>query len=226
MILEIILVSMASVAGGTTVLGYHLGKKNRIKTVKAKKVAFGTVVNCESKKINDATVIGRTYSGEIILGLKQKHISSYYSTSFKAAKGDKYIDGVKSAREVANKYPHCLIVSSTEILEIVPPPPSEPTEVKTDPLLKEAEQEVEDFLNPPPPKETVPWSYNYVFGVSKCTKCKGYNRWRGKGYIICSCKDYARPHFHITCPHCEYKVIMKSADDSQAATDFNVCINS
>ena len=215
MILETIIVATAlsSVAGGTTILGYHFGKKNRHKIVKAKKVSFGTVVNWERKKISNATVIGRSKSGTTILGLKKDHQYAAQTIYFNIIKGDKFIDGIKSPRDIANQYPYVALTDRDDLLEIVPPPTPKPVEVKTDPLLKEAEQEVEEFLNPPPPKETVPWSFNYILGVSKCTKCKGYNRWRGKGYTICSCKDYPRPHFHITCPCCEYKVIMRSADD-------------
>lgn len=215
MILETILLAatLSSVAGGTTVLGYHLGKKNRRKLVKAKKVPFGTVVDVETKKVHNATVVGRAQSNSVILGLQTRNPDAYSSHSFRAVKGDKYIDGAKSMTDLASKYPYCMLISNNEVLEIIPPPEPKPVEVKSDELLKEAEREVEEFLNPPPPKETVPWSFNYILGVSKCTKCKGYNRWRGKGYTICSCKDYPRPHFHIGCPHCDYKVIMRSADD-------------
>lgn len=79
--------------------------------------------------------------------------------------------------------------------------------------LKEAAQEVEDFLNPPPPKESVPWQYNFLWGTTTCTKCNHKNKWRGKNYRLCSCRDYPRPHFHITCVACGYKTIMRSADE-------------
>lgn len=218
MILETIIVATAlsSVAGGTTILGYHLGKKNRPNLVKAKKVPLGSIVNCASLDITNAKVIcRRAKTGNTFLGLKKSHINARSISLFEKMKDDKYIDGVKSIGEVSSTYPYYVYVLNNYLLEIVPSTPSkfEKLEAKTDDLLKEAEQEVEDFLNPPPPKETVAWSFNYILGVSKCTKCKGYNRWKGKGYTICSCKDYARPHFHIICPHCDHKVIMRSADD-------------
>ncbi len=46
----------------------------------------------------------------------------------------------------------------------------------------------------------------------KCPKCTIQEN--NKHSVICSCEEHYNEHFHFTCVNCNYKNIMRTADDS------------
>ena len=60
--------------------------------------------------------------------------------------------------------------------------------------------------------------------ASYCFKCTSWTRYTDDktqkkhpfaGYI-CECPEYVNPHFHFRCSSCQYKTIMRAADDRAA----------